>query len=427
MLNLFDDWQRGSIDLVRSQKIAGIKVPTVVINDDGFLPAEVDSPIKQYRKQTGEPLYFDQVQGPGFWQIKGDASGAQVYDLNTKRAEIRFFKNDNTRFVKQVEWLNAAGELQWIDQYDQHGQRFAKTFYAKGQAKLKQYYDAAQNVVIDHHLTTDDIFLYTGGRQRHFANWLELTADFLQSSDYQLDHVIYNTLNLAFFTTLKLPSENASDVLVWRTNQIWMQNHQAWVQYQEKFAKTVDADPQLSDVKVQQLGTIYPHPRGNQMRPAILIMTNSDQIEMLSVLAARLKNFDFHVAALTEMSEKLLQIGEQANVHLYPAVGFAKAKQLMADCDIYLDINRGDQIMDAVRAAFENNQLILGFNDTLHLPELVAPDNRYDETQLDAMIEKLLLAMVKPAVMEQLIDSQREFAGDAKVETYQKRFNELRS
>ena len=47
MLNLFDDWQRGSIDLVRSQKIAGIKVPTVVMNDDGFLPAEVDSPIKQ--------------------------------------------------------------------------------------------------------------------------------------------------------------------------------------------------------------------------------------------------------------------------------------------------------------------------------------------------------------------------------------------
>ena len=71
MLNLFDDWQRGSIDLVRSQKIAGIKVPTVVINDDGFLPAEVDSPIKQYRKQTGEPLYFDQVQVPRFWQIKG--------------------------------------------------------------------------------------------------------------------------------------------------------------------------------------------------------------------------------------------------------------------------------------------------------------------------------------------------------------------
>lgn len=288
--------------------------------------------------------------------------------------------------------------------------------------------------------------MYTGGRQRHFANWLELTADFLQSSDYQLDHVIYNTLNLAFFTTLKLPSENASDVLVWqeglgdelpgnmrfifenqtRTKQIRMQNHQAWVQYQEKFAKLVDADSQSMDVKVQQLGTIYPHPRGNQMRPAILIMTNSDQIEMLSVLAARLKNFDFHVAALTEMSEKLQQIGEQANVHLYPAVSFAKAKQLMADCDIYLDINRGGQIMDAVRAAFENNQLILGFNDTLHLPELVAPDNRYDETQLDAMIEKLLLAMVKPAVMEQLIDSQREFAGDAKVETYQKRFNELR-
>lgn len=197
------------------------------------------------------------------------------------------------------------------------------------------------------------------------------------------------------------------------------------MQYQEKFA--TDANPQSMDIKVRQLGTIYPHPRGNQMRPAILIMTNSDQIEQLAELAAQLKNFDFHVAALTEMSEKLLQIGERANVHLYPAVSFEKAKQLMADCDVYLDINHGDQIMDAVRAAFENNQLILGFNDTLHLPALVAPENRYDETQLDAMVKKLLLAMVKPAVMEQLIDSQREFAGDAKVEEYQKLFNELRS
>ena len=46
MLNLFDNFDQASFDLLRSQRSAQIKVPTVVINDDGFLPTEVESPIK---------------------------------------------------------------------------------------------------------------------------------------------------------------------------------------------------------------------------------------------------------------------------------------------------------------------------------------------------------------------------------------------
>lgn len=434
MINLFDNWDRSSIDLVRSQKMAGLKIPTVVINDDGFLPAEVDSPIKKYcQGKKGQPMYFDQVPVPTFWQIEGDVSGARVYDLNTKRADITFEKNDNTRAVKQVRWLNPAGQLQTVDEYNQFGHRFAKTFYANGAAKLKRFYDENDQMVIEQHLATGSVFLKTAAGMRHFASWLDMVADYLKQSSHAIDQIVYNTLNQSFFTTMELP-ENGSDILVWqeglgdelpgnmqfimknqtRTKRILVQDHDAWQAHQDLFKD--------QPVKAEYLGTIYPHPRGNEMRPEILILTNSDQLEQLTTLVENLSGFNFHIAALTEMSDKLMGFGDYANVRVYPGVRFEQAQQLMRDCDVYLDINHGDEILDAVRAAFENNMLILGFNNVLHQPQFVAPENRYDIAEVDKLIQKLLTAIVEPAEMERLIDTQREFAGDTTAQAYQEAF-----
>lgn len=87
MLNLFDNFDQASFDLLRSQRSAQIKIPTVVINDDGFLPTEVESPIKffgQYNKNRS-PLYFDQIPVPKYWRILSTASQGEIYDLDQKR------------------------------------------------------------------------------------------------------------------------------------------------------------------------------------------------------------------------------------------------------------------------------------------------------------------------------------------------------
>ena len=46
MINLFENLDVASTDFLRSQLFAGLNIPSVVIHDDGFLPKEVDSPIK---------------------------------------------------------------------------------------------------------------------------------------------------------------------------------------------------------------------------------------------------------------------------------------------------------------------------------------------------------------------------------------------
>ena len=46
MINLIERLDVPSTDFIRSQKIVGMKIPTEVINDDGILPSELDTPIK---------------------------------------------------------------------------------------------------------------------------------------------------------------------------------------------------------------------------------------------------------------------------------------------------------------------------------------------------------------------------------------------
>lgn len=86
MINLFESLDVESTDFLRSQLFANIKIPSVVINDDGFLPIEVDSPFKFYCGFGDEntPLYFNRLKVPEFHRIVATASKGEVYDLQQK-------------------------------------------------------------------------------------------------------------------------------------------------------------------------------------------------------------------------------------------------------------------------------------------------------------------------------------------------------
>ncbi|MEJ7255328.1 accessory Sec system glycosylation chaperone GtfB, partial [Staphylococcus epidermidis] len=77
-------------------------------------------------------------------------------------------------------------------------------------------------------------------------------------------------------------------------------------------------------------------------------------------LVTKHTEYQFHVAAITEMSSRLMNLGDYPNVKLYPAIKQNMVNQLYEYCDIYLDINEGGEILNAVRKAFDHHMLILG-------------------------------------------------------------------
>lgn len=60
-------------------------------------------------------------------------------------------------------------------------------------------------------------------------------------------------------------------------------------------------------------------------------------------------NIHFTIAAITEMSDKLLAFGGYSNVTLYPVVKPKRIKSLIKENDFYFDINYGNEILETVK------------------------------------------------------------------------------
>ncbi|WP_241960722.1 hypothetical protein [Staphylococcus shinii] len=118
MINLFEQFDKKTIVLYKSFKYAGIDRKTIVVEENGFLPDDVLSPYQFFSKNktyTEQPLFFNQVKKPRFWQIEGSNNEAVIKNVDEIKARIIYRPNYKFRIVERVEWLNKNGHTQYID------------------------------------------------------------------------------------------------------------------------------------------------------------------------------------------------------------------------------------------------------------------------------------------------------------------------
>ena len=96
-----------------------------------------------------------------------------------------------------------------------------------------------------------------------------------------------------------------------------------------------------------------------------------------------------------------LEFEKYDNVSLYPAADEATVEMLFDKCDYYLDINRYDEIVDAVYKAYLHNHVIMGFGETLHNDNYVDGDNIYAQDTWQRMVDNIKcgLAILLPLIM----------------------------
>ena len=140
------------------------------------------------------------------------------------------------------------------------------------------------------------------------------------------------------------------------------------VQDRSVYKKLLHLVEEKNKEMISFLNILYPKLRENYSRKEILIVTNSDQIEGVETLTDNLSAYTFHIGALTSMSDKLQNIGQKENVLLYPNMSPKTMLDLLEQCDIYLDINHGNEVLSIVRLAFERSLLILAYDNTVHSP-----------------------------------------------------------
>ena len=436
MISLFDVYNQESRDLHYSLNEAGLSDLTVVIEPDGFLPDGVVSPFTYYLGYDhGRPLYFDQVPVPDFWEIAGDNQSAIVKDLNQERAVIHYADDLQARLVKKVEWKMPEGRIFQVDHYNRFGACFAKTTYSdSGQAIMTSYRRSDQSeVILENHVTGDILLTLKGQGLRHFSGRVAFIIDFLKSLKVDLKHILFNTLSTSFLTSFHFPDKSGQDILVWQeplydeipgNMQLILENDQLRAKkiIIPDYA-TYERALQLTDErfhhKFSHLGYHYLFKRDNFVRPDALIVTNSDQLEQIEKLVKSLPTVTFRIAAVTEMSAKLLDMLRYPNVVLYQNASPQKIYELYQLSDIYLDINYSNELLQAVRQAFEHNQLILAFNETAHNRRYTAPEHIFNKSGVDRMIHTIELALSDVKEMSQALARQGFHANYTDLQKFQ--------
>ena len=435
MLNLFERNDQKALDLLASLKKADILAPTVFIEDDGFLPKDSESPFSYFAdlKKSGRPRYFNEIKVPRYYEISGTNDHALVSYYGTTKAVIEYALPKEKRLVKAVSWLDLNGKVRCIDHYDQYGNRFAQSVLDESEKLiLKTYFDRNGREVIVQNFITQDIILEREHKITTFNNLTEFIVFYLKERGFNLDKIYFNSLSYPFFVVTQLKAKG-EDVLFWQeplTNNIPGNMQVILDEKVPRVKKIVIQDEATYKTALAltndspyftKLGYIYAQKRSNRGRKQIFILTNSDQLEQIKPLIAQLPDFKFHIAALPEMSTRLLALGQMQNVSLYQNASLKELETLWQANDIYLDINHHQELLNAVRKAFENEMLILAFENTVHDKNFIASENIYAPSEAKKLGEKLQKAFSEPHYLAELLTKQRKQAQTESKASYRER------
>lgn len=406
MINIYEKFDDKTILLYRSFENSSINNINIVLEDDGFLPFNIFSPYRYFTKEKKErfkPLYFNEVPVPEYWEIKGDNKSAKIMDKGKIRGKIIYKKNiGQSRIVDKVEWLSEDGQLKYVDFYNQQGFRFAQLLYDEFKMKiLKRYFDKENNVVIVENFVTKDIILNYNDKNLFFNNKKEFYSYYLSQLEVPKNHILINSLSYPFLTTYSFKEEVVNYKIVWQENikdsipdnmkvaLKHIKNIEILVPNQEEYHKIVSVVENNDKEKITKSGYVYNFKKDNHFKKNIFILTNSDDIPFLSEIVDHNPEFNFKVAALTEMSSKLMGLDTKKNIKLYPKISNSAVSDLLKESDIYLDINKGNEVLNIIERAFSYQLLIFAFKETAHNSVWIDDSNIFEINNYKALISKI--------------------------------------
>ncbi|MCI2792468.1 MULTISPECIES: accessory Sec system glycosylation chaperone GtfB [Staphylococcus] len=413
MINIFDNYHFNSQLLHRSLKLAGYQHLTICLEDDGFLPDDVTSPYQFFAQNpinpSDKPLFFNEVEVPTYWEITGTNDMGEIKNLGEVRGKIFYQPNFKTRIVSRVEWLDNKQRLRTVDFYNKNGFKFAEAIYdLAGKAIMKKYFDHLGKEIIYENYVTGDYVLNWKNKTHFFKSQEAFVIYYLKQLNVDLDVIIFNSLAMPFIALYRM-NTIGKGILVWQENshgtipgnmklmfdESLNRNYSIIIPNRDEYLKIRQGLCDKERDKVIRGGYLYSYRKQNQFTRNILTLTNSDQLSCIEELVKSNSEYQFHIAAITEMSNRLLDLMKYDNVRLYPVANEETIESLYQRCDIYLDNNKGNELLNAVGRAFENDMVIFATHDEAHNRMFTAPENivmKKDINNLTTMLQKMSIS-----------------------------------
>lgn len=437
MINLYDKLNSQTLQLHQSFLNANINPKTVVVDDDGFLPSDVLSPYKFFSRNTIEkerPLFFNEVPVPRFWEIEGSNQSAVIKDRDKIRGKIVYQKEYGNRAVASVEWLNKSGHVQFIDYYNRHGFRFAQLVMDDHQNQIiTRFFDQNNDEFLVENFVTKDLILRWDNKDIFFDNRISFLSFFFEKANLSIEDIVLNSFATSFlfvyhqretnlkcriFWQEKIKDELPENMKVALKN---IENLKILIPDKKAYDCVMDAVEASHQHKIEYIGYVYEFLKVNQYKNEALILTNSDDIPHIDSIAKENQNVTFHIASKTEMSSKLLQLDKIQNIKLYPESAEDNILNLCQKCDIYLDINKGNEIYESVRLAFAHKMLLFTYEETVHNKQFVDGNNIFKLDNYHSLSDVIGEISSNKTIFSNKLSMQLQFANSSSIESFQKR------
>ncbi len=399
MIVVFNKYTDNTRKIQETMQCMNLNIKFVVLRDDGFLPAGVLSPYTYFVYEQNQEileekeLYYNFLEVPEFWEIRSVGMRGAIYDMGCKKADIYFAESSEKKSVQRVEWCMENGWVYKIDYYNKYAMKFASEFFDMDRnIESKVFYSVRNQEVIVEQPQNDTITLLACGKMKAFF------TSYAEFVEYYLEEVGQDEKRILFIqdkeelSLLKLNPDvkNKWEYILFPNNELL-----------DEYSRMGEKNGYCFYVIPKE----YPI---NDAKGEALILTSSDQLEGIEYLIHELSEVTFHIAASTQVSDKLYKLGEQVNVKIYPQISMQDLNILWNKCDFYLDINYYWETFNAIDAAHQRNLLIMGFENTLHRRELVAKECIFPKGNAEklALLMKGLVNNVK--LMQKYVGKQQE-------------------
>ncbi|MCD8109475.1 MAG: hypothetical protein LUE14_05180 [Clostridiales bacterium] len=105
MVLLVERLLEDDLRLIYSLSVSGYQFQTVVIEYDGFLMDYMISPYSYFiygeEEPEENPLYFNRIAVPEYWDIQGTGSGGEIYDFDDLRGRILFAEPKKSAMLRR--------------------------------------------------------------------------------------------------------------------------------------------------------------------------------------------------------------------------------------------------------------------------------------------------------------------------------------
>lgn len=396
-------------------------VPVISLESSPNLPEDVTSIWSALYvdclndKQT--PLHINNLPLPLDYEVERVDGRFLIKTIDRVIGEVIISEPTIERIISEIHWFDEKGTVFKKDYYNEYGFMYKSSSFIGGFGLAgSQFYSRDGKLLATWNHQTDSVVVGT----KIFPTLSEFYLYCLEILGYQDKGIIFNNLGEPLQVIISKSNQGGNvpeNLLVFSERVMKLPKNVDYILSHPELNTTVtvggfDGAKDLCNKAISSFEFISPMYKDVQSKNSsdVVITTETDNIWELDKIVSSCPTINFHVAAPTKMSDKLMDFEKYSNVKLYPQASQSQVESLLEKAPIFLDIANSRTVYNANVMALRYSCYRLGvwgISSGKHISDMCM----YNSNDSEFLIQHLNYITLDLAKLQQLLEEENTAIG----------------